>query len=138
VLPDRTADPEHEAEPTGRNPTDAAGVASVLRFERDSGRIPEERAHNNPGYDIRSRDQSGRVVRHIEVKSIEEAWDGRGMGMSRTQFDFALDNRDTAWLYVVEYALDDSRSRVVRIKDPAGRIEEFRFDDGWSDVDENR
>lgn len=36
-------------------------------MERELGRIPEEMAHNNPGYDIRSLTPEGRLV-HIEVK----------------------------------------------------------------------
>lgn len=47
--------------------TDRRAIAAVLRAERDLGRIPEEMAHNNPGYDIRSLTPEGRFV-HIEVK----------------------------------------------------------------------
>ncbi|WP_406365609.1 helicase-related protein [Streptomyces sp. NBC_00645] len=47
--------------------TDRRAVAAVLRVERELGRIPEEMAHNNPGYDIRSLTPEGRLV-HIEVK----------------------------------------------------------------------
>lgn len=59
-----------------------------------------------------------------------------GVGLSHTQFEFAQRHRGTFWLYVVEYALDDKQGRVLRIADPAGRAEEFRFDDGWSAVSE--
>ncbi|MGW7542167.1 helicase-related protein [Streptomyces sp. NPDC054770] len=47
--------------------TDRRAVAAVLRAERSLGRVPEEMAHNNPGYDIRSLTPEGRLV-HIEVK----------------------------------------------------------------------
>ncbi|MEU3046201.1 helicase-related protein [Streptomyces sp. NPDC006984] len=47
--------------------TDRRAVAAVLRAERALGRVPEEMAHNNPGYDIRSLTPEGRLV-HIEVK----------------------------------------------------------------------
>lgn len=47
--------------------TDRRAVAAVLRAERELGRIPEEMAHNNPGYDIRSLTPEGGLV-HIEVK----------------------------------------------------------------------
>ncbi|MGW3952924.1 helicase-related protein [Streptomyces sp. NPDC004752] len=47
--------------------TDRRAVAAVLRVERALGRVPEEMAHNNPGYDIRSLTPEGRLV-HIEVK----------------------------------------------------------------------
>ncbi|GAA3083269.1 helicase-related protein [Streptomyces rectiviolaceus] len=47
--------------------TDHRAVAAVLGAERCLGRLPEEMAHNNPGYDIRSRTLGGHLV-HIEVK----------------------------------------------------------------------
>ncbi|WP_307843558.1 helicase-related protein [Streptomyces sp. B15] len=47
--------------------TDRRAIAAVLRTERQLGRHPEELAHNNPGYDVRSLDVTGRAV-HIEVK----------------------------------------------------------------------
>jgi hypothetical protein len=118
------------------SPVDQAGVRRVVDHERAKGRHPEVMPHENPGYDIIARDGTGRILRHIEVKSISGIWDDMGVGLSRTQFDFALQHRDTFWLYVVEFALDDERARVLRIADPAGRAEEFRFDDGWSSVSE--
>jgi hypothetical protein len=42
-------------------------VAAVVETERQLGRDPEVMAHNNPGYDIRSRSSDGHLV-HIEVK----------------------------------------------------------------------
>ena len=42
-------------------------VDAVLAAERQLGRIPQEMAHNNPGYDVRSGEVSGVVIR-IEVK----------------------------------------------------------------------
>ena len=42
-------------------------VAAVVESERRLGRDPEVMAHNNPGYDIRSRTPDGHLV-HIEVK----------------------------------------------------------------------
>lgn len=47
--------------------TDRRAIAAVLQAEKDLGRIPEEMAHNNPGYDIRSLTQDGHLI-HIEVK----------------------------------------------------------------------
>ena len=118
------------------SPVDQAGVRRVVEVERAAGRRPEVMPHDNPGFDVISRDESGRILRHIEVKSTSSAWDDMGVGLSRTQFDFAMQHRDTFWLYVVEHALDDERARVLRIADPAGRAEEFRFDGGWSAVSE--
>ncbi|MGO9082600.1 MAG: DUF3883 domain-containing protein [Streptosporangiaceae bacterium] len=116
---------------------DRAGIKWVVDAERAAGRHPEVMPHHNPGFDIISRDGSGQVLRHIEVKSTSGAWDDIGVGLSRTQFDFARQNPGTFWLYVVEHALDDGQARVLRIADPAGRAEEFRFDDGWAPLSDD-
>jgi Domain of unknown function (DUF3883) len=123
--------------PADTSPVDQAGVRRVVDHERAAGRHPEVMPHENPGFDVLSRDGTGRVLRHIEVKSVSGAWDDMGVGLTRTQFEFARQHRDTFWLYVVEYAVDDQRARVLRIADPAGRAEEFRFDDGWSAASED-
>jgi hypothetical protein len=94
-------------------------------------------AHENPGFDIISRDDAGRILRHVEVKSTASSWDDMGVGLTRTQFEFGQLHRETFWLYVVEHALDHSRARVMRLADPIGRADEFRFDGGWSAVSEN-
>jgi len=130
-----------EGERPGQAPVDTslvdqAGVRRVVDHERAAGRHPEVMPHENPGFDVLSRDGTGQVLRHIEVKSVSGAWGDMGVGLTRTQFEFARQHRDTFWLYVVEYAVDDQRARVLRIADPAGRADEFRFDDGWSAVSE--
>ena len=51
--------------------TDHRAVAAVLGAERRLGRVPEEMAHNNPGYDIRSLSLDDHLV-HIEVKGRRE------------------------------------------------------------------
>src|SRR5207247_1331861 len=69
-----SADQEDEAEWQSRSPVDQAGVRHVLEYETTRGRIPKEMSHNNPGYDVESRDASGKVVRYIEVKSFSGMW----------------------------------------------------------------
>jgi hypothetical protein len=118
------------------SPVDHAGVQQVIEFERAAGRHPQLMPHDNPGFDVVSRDDTGRTLRHIEIKSTARAWDDMGVGLSRTQFQFGQQHRETFWLYVVEHALDPDRARILRIADPTGRAEEFRFDDGWSAVSE--
>ena len=113
-------------------PVDQAGIQRVIDAERAAGRHPEVMPHHNPGFDIIARDGSGQILRHIEVKSTSGAWDDMGVGLSRTQFDFAQQNPETFWLYVVEHALNDGQARILRIASPAGRAEEFRFDSGWA------
>ena len=48
--------------------TDRRAVAAVMKAERSLGRIPAEQAHNNPGFDIASRDPSDGTDYLIEVK----------------------------------------------------------------------
>ena len=127
---------ETERTPVDHSPVDQAGVRRVAEFEREAGRRPEVMAHENPGFDVISRDDAGRILRHIEVKSTAGGWDDMGVGLTPTQFEFAQQHRETFWLYVVEHALDHSRARVIRIADPIGRADEFRFDGGWSAVSE--
>jgi len=124
-------------EPADTSLVDEAGVSLVVEAEREAGRHPEVMPHHNPGFDIISRDEAGEILRHIEVKSTSGAWDDMGVGMSRAQFDFARQHRDTFWLYVVEHAIDEDQAHVWRIADPAGRADEFRFDGGWQAVSED-
>ncbi|MDZ5446063.1 DUF3883 domain-containing protein [Micromonospora sp. 4G57] len=120
-----------------RSPVDRAGISRVVAAERGAGRHPEVMAHNNPGFDVTSRDDTGQVLRHIEVKSTAGAWSDMGVAVSRRQFDFAQQHPDTFWLYVVEHALDDAQARILRIANPVTRAEEFRFDGGWAAVSED-
>ena len=68
---------------TGRGPESVSAslaeveqraIERVILEERRLGRVPEVMAHNNPGYDIRSRDPDGHLV-HIEVKGRESGAD---------------------------------------------------------------
>ena len=87
--------------------------------------------HTNPGFDIDSRDAKGSTLRFIEVKGLGGAWGERGVTMSSTQFEFARDQKDLSWLYVVEFASDPQRRKLWRIQDPASRANKFGFDRGW-------
>lgn len=119
-----------------RDAVDKAGVEAVERFEREAGRSPEVKPHNNPGYDVLSLHKDQEIARYIEVKSSGGRWDGMGVGLSGTQFTYAQLVKDQYWLYVVEYALDDERRHIWPIPDPARRVTEFMFDDGWKDAAE--
>src|SRR5262249_44560945 len=89
--------------------------------ERQHGREPREMPHQNPGYDIESRDpQSGRLF-FIEVK-------GRAAGapivtISKTQILTALNKPDDFILALVEVEGDDARPRYL--KQPFQREPDF-------------
>ncbi len=108
-----------------------AGVAAVLDYERMQGRVPKEMPPLNPGFDVRSVDADERV-RFIEVKSSAAVWGERGVAMSSMQFDTALKKREDFWLYVVDRAL--SKPTVHPINDPASKVDQYFFDDGWQAV----
>lgn len=118
-----------------RRETDRAGISHVLEFERREGRFPEEMPHENEGYDIESFDASGEMVRYIEVKSLSGAWDGYNVKVTPAQFKKAQRELHDFWLYVVEHAGSEA-PQLHRIQNPAGNVTEFRFDDGWTCVEE--
>ena len=63
------------------------------------------------------------------------AWDGYGVGLSAPQFDMAQEKRDLFWLYVVD-SVDGDKPGLTRIQDPASKIVDYRFDDGWRVISE--
>jgi hypothetical protein len=113
-----------------------SGVDCVLKYEREQGREPEEQDHYNPGFDILSYDENGQLLRYIEVKSTNGPWDGYGVGLSSKQFEHAQEKEGDYWLYVVEHAKSDS-PEVTCIQNPASRVDEYRFDDEWKQVEED-
>lgn len=121
------------ADGDGDPAVERAGVDAVLDFERAHGREPEEMPPNHPGFDIRSVDAEG-AVRVIEVKATADEWGPRGVAISSTQFATAQQRREEFWLYVVDRAL--TAPRVHPINDPATKIDQYFFDDGWQAVTE--
>ena len=119
----------------GRTPVDEAGVRRVLEYETTCGRTPKEMPHKTPGYDVESRDASGKVVRYIEVKSFSGQWNHTYAVLSRPQFETATSLGDSFWLYVVERA-EAEDFRIHRIQSPALKANHFMFDDGWRSVAE--
>ena len=129
-------DPERQTVPQARRlAIGRAGVDAVLAHERSNGRHPLEMPHDNPGYDVESSDDDGTIVRYIEVKSLVGEWGPGGMpNISPRQFAFARDNREKAWLYVVELA--EQAPRITAINDPVGQATAFVFDPGWRELGE--
>lgn len=121
---------EKDADKPGRDPVDVAGVQRVLGYESSSGRKPKEMPHNNPGYDIESYDENGKIVRYIEVKSFSGPWNLTYAVLSKDQFGFGYKDTDLFWLYVVEYAESDEY-KLYRIQNPTLKANHFMFDDGW-------
>jgi hypothetical protein len=134
VIPARTDQPTHgESIPettSERSKVDQAGIRHVLEYEISKGRTPTEMDHYNEGFDVESRD-ADEEVRYIEVKSLSGDWDARNAaGLTRTQFEFARDKDEAFWLYVVERATSDNY-HIHCIQNPANRVNQYLFDDGW-------
>jgi len=111
---------------------EAAARDLVCAYERKHGRIPEEMANNNPGYDILSFSATtDQVERYIEVKGTTGEWNLRGVGLSSSQFAMSQKLGDQYWLYVVEFALDQEGARVHAIQSPARKVDQFMFDGEW-------
>jgi hypothetical protein len=120
---------------TGRSSVDEAGVRRVMQYELEAERTPREMPHNNPGYDVESRDGSGQIVRYIEVKSFSGRWEDTFADLSRTQFETANNLGELFWLYVVERAESDDYE-IYRIQNPVLKANHFMFDDGWRSLAE--
>ena len=110
---------------------EAKAIEFILSRETRWQRTPT----HNPGFDLYKMGLDAQPKRWCEVKAMTGSLTDRPVGLSRTQFDCALEHGDAYWLYVVEQAGTD-RARIVRIQDPAGNARTFTFDHGWLDIAE--
>lgn len=110
------------------------GVAHVIAYESRFGRMAEAQVHNNKGFDVVSMEADGSARRLIEVKATSGAWPQRGIPVSKSQIEKNLESGDEFWLYVVEFATDVDRARVIAIQNPAAAVDYFVFDSGWEGV----
>ncbi|MDW3217102.1 MAG: helicase-related protein [Acidimicrobiales bacterium] len=92
--------------------TDRIAVAAVMDAERALGRVPEEQAHNNPGFDIESLDPATGVRYCIEVKGhLPETTE---IKVSNRQVNLSKTIPDRWRLAVVSVSRDDDADAVVR------------------------
>jgi len=115
---------------------DKAGIDRVVEFEKNKGRSPIVMPPRHPGYDIESRDENGNTIRYIEVKSLSGDWGMTGAALSKPQFRKAQEDGDQYWLYIVERAQQDNYE-IHPIQNPAQRVDQFIYDDGWKNLAEN-
>jgi hypothetical protein len=128
-------DPPDSERAARRAALSEAGVARVKAFEKAANRDPKAMPTTFPGYDIESRDQSGEIARYIEVKSLSGLWGQEGVGLTSTEFAKARELGSRYWLYVVEQA-DTSDARIHRVQDPASKVDQYLYDDGWQEEGE--
>ncbi|MFE5290486.1 helicase-related protein [Nocardia sp. NPDC056611] len=101
-------------------------VERVLEEERKLGRIPEEMAHNNPGYDIRSRTVDDHWV-FIEVKG--RIFGAKGFHVTRTEVLTGKNSGANFRLALVSVHPDGPEHDDVRyIVDPFRNVDFGSFD----------
>lgn len=126
---------EEEPDPDGldqatRMAVESQAIDKIIALEPCLRRTPD----GNPGFDLYEPDAAGKPIRWIEVKSMTGSLADRPVGLSRTQFECARERGVAYWLYVVEYATNAGRARVLRIQDPVAHARTFTFDQGWAEV----
>jgi hypothetical protein len=148
AIPD--ADLERDTETAGlsaeeREAIQRAGEAFVIRYEKECGnRTAVLLGQTHPGWDLDSYEgdapdprtpeiERKLPVRHIEVKAKRGAWDGWGVGLTRTEHQMAQRHGDRYWLYVVEHACEPQHRRLYVFRNPASSIQEYRLDANWRD-----
>ncbi len=122
-------EPDHRASEE-RFAVDQAGIDHVVEYEKAHGLTPIIMPPKHPGYDIQSKDSTGKVVRYIEVKSLSSDWGMDGAALTKPQFEKAREVGDRYWLYVVERAQGENY-KIHTIQNPAQRVNQFIYDDGW-------
>jgi SNF2 family DNA or RNA helicase len=126
----KTAPPSGPPEDT--TITERIAVEAVMAMERELGCQPEEQDHNNPGFDILSKDPIKAELRFIEVK-------GRVAGapnftVTKTEVLTALNKPDAFILAMV--SVDDGAAKEVRyLRQPFAGSEETFFDTTSVDYD---
>ena len=96
-----------------RERIDKLAVAAVMEAERRLGREPEEKPHENPGYDIESRDPNIDQLLFIEVKG--KSTDATTVTISKRQILTALNKPKSFILAIVEVDGDIAKEpRYIR------------------------
>lgn len=113
LLADAAGGGEPEATATARETAevDARAMAAILAAERAAGRVPEEMAHANPGYDVCSLTADGHYL-FLEVKGRIAGSDT--VSVSRTQILQGLNVPDRFVLALVRVSPDGPVHDEVR------------------------
>ena len=85
---------------------------------------------NNKGYDIEAVNPISGEIFYVEVKGNFGIWSEKGVGISKSQYQFAAEYRENFILAVVDN-LAFHPNQPVYIQNPVSSITEYRFDHGW-------
>lgn len=108
----------------------------VLDDLRAKGYIAQRMPENNPGYDLVATNPSSGESFYVEVKGDSSRWSDKGVGISKRQYDEAVEKGASYYLAIVDN-LSVAASSPIYIKNPISYITEYRFDSGWSDLSSN-
>ena len=95
---------------------DRRAVEAVMACERRLGREPKEMDHNNPGYDIESRDSGTGMIYFIEVKGRIEGRDS--VNIKARQIREAINNPERFVLAIAVIPEDDADPAVKYVRRP--------------------
>ena len=105
-----------------RERIDKLAMAAVMEAERTLGREPKEMPHENPGYDIESRDPKDNRLLFIEVKG--KVTGATTVTVSKTQIFTAFNKPDDFILVIVE--IEDGTAKEPRyIRQPFQKEPDF-------------
>jgi hypothetical protein len=111
----------NEETQAARERIDRLAIATVMAAEISCGREPREMPHENPGYDVESKDPATGRLLFLEVKG--KAAGAQTVTVSKTQILTALNKPDDFLLALVEVEGDSGKARYV--KQPFQREPDF-------------
>ncbi len=111
----------NEETQAARERIDRLAIATVMAAEISCGREPREMPHENPGYDVESKDPATGRLFFLEVKG--KAAGAQTVTVSKTQILTALNKPDDFLLALVEVEGDSGKARYV--KQPFQREPDF-------------
>ena len=124
VLPERlvASEPNDQTPQELRERTDRLAIEATMETERALGRNPVELKHNNPGYDILSRDPRSDSEYFIEVKGYLPST--LQVNISATQVIHSKSAPERWRMSLVEVSpCDDDKARVKYLIDPFQEVE---------------
>ena len=101
-----------------RDAIEELAMQAVEEAERKAGRIPTIMPHNNPGYDIESRDPQSGHLHFIEVKGRQA--DADSVHITKNEWLVALNKRDM-FILAIGRVRDGQIESLHYIRDPMAR-----------------
>ena len=94
------------------------GMEIAMRFEKESGREPQDVSKENLGFDIRSKSKDGKA-RYIEIKARAHVG---AVALTQNEWFKAQRLANDYYLYVVWNAREDSSTAPLVIQNPAANL----------------